>query len=92
MRWTRLNQVERAEPPHKLAWRTVARFAYLDSVEWHLELDEEGKGTRVTEGFQILRLSQPMEGVLHVAMPVHCDRSADLAADLDRLKFPIETD
>jgi hypothetical protein len=92
MRWTRLNQVDRAEPPHKLVWRTVARFPYLDSVKWHLKLEEEGKGTRVTEGFQILRLSKPMEGVLHVAMPAHRDRSADLAADLGRLKFLIETD
>lgn len=92
MRWTRLNQVDRAEPPHTLVWRTVVRFPYLDSVEWHLNLAEEEEGTRITEGFQILRLSKAMEGFLHVLMPAHRDRSADLAGDLDRLKSLVEAD
>lgn len=80
----------KAEPPHTFVWRTVARFPYLDSVEWKLILAEEGSTTRVTEAFEILRLSKAMEGVLNVVMPAHRDRSADLAADLDRLKSLVE--
>ena len=90
MRWTRLNEVTKAEPPHTLVWRTVPRFPYLDSVEWKLILAEEGSTTRITEEFEILRLSRAMEGVISVVMPAHRDRSADLAADLERLKSLVE--
>lgn len=90
MRWTRLNQVDRAEPPHTFVWRTIARFPYLDSVEWQLNLAQDGQRTRVTEAFNILRLSKAMEGALHVVMPAHRDRSTDLAADLARLKSLVE--
>jgi hypothetical protein len=72
-------------------WRTVARFPYLDSVEWKLTLAEEGSTTVITESFEILRLSKAMEGLLNVVMPAHRDRSGDLAADLDRLKSLVET-
>lgn len=92
MRWTRLNQVIEAEPPHTFVWRTVARFPYLDSVEWKLILAEERSATRVIEAFEILRLSKAVEGVLNVVMPAHRDRSADLAADLDRLKSLVEAE
>ncbi len=90
MRWTRLNEVVRAEAPHTLAWRTVARFPYLDSTEWQLCLTEVAAETQVTETFEILRLSRAMEGLFNVVMPAHRDRSTDLAADLDRLKFVVE--
>lgn len=90
MRWTRLNEVVRAEPPHTLAWRTVARFPYLDSTEWQLCLTEVAAATEVTETFEILRLSRAMEGLFNVVMPAHRDRSADLGADLDRLKLVVE--
>jgi hypothetical protein len=90
LRWTRLNQVIKAEAPHTFVWRTVTRFPYLDSVEWKLILAAEGSKTRITEAFEILRLSKAMEGVLNVIMPAHRDRSSDLASDLDRLKSLVE--
>jgi uncharacterized protein YndB with AHSA1/START domain len=90
IRWTRLNEVIRAEPPHTFVWKTVARFPYLDSVEWQLRLAENESATRVTEAFEILRLSKAMEGTLNVVMPAHRDRSADLAADLYRLKSLVQ--
>ena len=91
LRWTRLNEVIKVEPPHTFVWRTVPRFPYLDSSEWKLILTEEGSKTRVTEAFEILRLSKAMEGAINVFMPAHRDRNADLAADLDRLKSLIES-
>jgi uncharacterized protein YndB with AHSA1/START domain len=90
LRWTRLSEVIRVEPPHTLVWRTIARFPYLDSTEWQMILAEEVSATRVTEEFQILRLSKPLERLFNVVMPAHRDRTADLAADLDRLKVLVE--
>jgi hypothetical protein len=55
-------------------------------------LAQEGPTTRVTEEFEILRLSKGLEGVLNVVMPAHRDRSADLAGDLDRLKSLVEAE
>lgn len=90
MRWTRLNEVTRVEPPHALVWRTVARFPYLDSTEWQIRLAEDGSATRVTQSFEILRLSKALDGLFTLVMPAHRDRSADLAADLDRLRSLVE--
>ena len=90
VRWTRLNEVVSAEAPHRLVWRTVPRFPYLDSVEWQLSLEEEALGTLVTESFRIVRLSKAMEKMLDVFMPAHRDRTADLASDLDRLRLLVE--
>lgn len=90
IRWTRLNEVTSAEPPHSFVWQTVARFPYLDSTEWQLRLAEDGSATRVTETFDILRISRAIEGLFTVVMPAHRDRSADLVADLNRLKSLIE--
>jgi hypothetical protein len=74
-----------------LVWRTVARFPYLDSVEWRVSLDEVGAGTRVSESFEVLKLPRLMEWFIWVAMPAHRDRTADLAEDLARLKVVVES-
>jgi uncharacterized protein YndB with AHSA1/START domain len=92
VRWTRLNEVTTADAPRTLVWHTVARFPYLDSVEWRVTLADEGSTTRITEAFEILRLSKMMEGVFTVVMPAHRDRSADLTADLGRLKSLVEAE
>jgi uncharacterized protein YndB with AHSA1/START domain len=90
IRWTRVNEVIRAEPPHTFVWRTLSRFPYLDSTEWQLRLAEDGTGTRVIETFQILKLSKAMERLLRFAMRAHRDRTADLESDLGRLKSLVE--
>src|SRR6516165_7639295 len=74
MRWTRVNEVTRAEPPHTMVWQTIARFPYLDSTEWQLRLAEDESGTRVTESFQIVRLSKGLEAFFGLVMPAHRDR------------------
>lgn len=90
MRWTRVNEVIRAEPPHSFVWHTLSRFPYLDSTEWQLSLAEDSAGTRVTESFQILKLSKAMERILEFAVRAHRDRTADLESDLGRLKSLVE--
>jgi uncharacterized protein YndB with AHSA1/START domain len=91
LRWTRLNRVIVADKPYEIIWRTVARFPYLDSVEWHLCLDPAVGGTSVTEGFEVLHIPRVMEWGVGIAMPAHRDRSADLVDDLARLKDLVES-
>ncbi|HZP28186.1 MAG TPA: SRPBCC family protein [Acidimicrobiia bacterium] len=91
-RWTRLNEVVTADAPHTLVWRTLARTPYFDSTEWRITLADDGAGgTRVTESFQLLKMSRLFERLLWVVMPAHRDRSGDLAADLGRLKVVVES-
>jgi hypothetical protein len=89
--WTRLNEVVVADRPRAIVWRTVARFPYPDSVEWHVRLDPADGGTRVTQGFDVLHIPRVMEWGVGIAMPAHRDRSADLADDLARLKDLVES-
>jgi uncharacterized protein YndB with AHSA1/START domain len=91
VRWTRLNEVVLADRPHTLVWRTVARLPYLDSTEWRVNLVADGAGTRISESFEVLKMSRLMERMLWVAMPAHRDRTADLLADLGRLKAVVES-
>lgn len=91
MRWTRVNEVVTADEPRELVWRTVAQFPYLDSTDWRLRLEAAEGGTEVTENFEIVKMSKAMDRLLSVVMPAHRDRSADLAADLARLKALVES-
>lgn len=90
LRWTRLNEMIVADEPRELVWRTIASGPYPDSVEWHLNLQPESGGTRVSESFKVLRIPRLMELLLWVAMPPHRDRTADIERDLGRLKALIE--
>jgi uncharacterized protein YndB with AHSA1/START domain len=90
-RWTRLNEVTDVDPPRRLAWRTVPRFPYPDSVEWELSLIESDSGTTVTESFEVVKIPKVMEWGIGVAMPAHRDRSGDLGEDLLRLKKVVES-
>lgn len=90
-RWARLNEVVLADRPHRLVWRTVAQAPYLDSTEWQVSLVPDGTGTRVSESFEVLKMSRLMERMLWLAMPAHRDRTADLLADLSRLKAVVES-
>ena len=91
VRWMRLNEVVLADRPHTLVWRTVARAPYLDSTEWRVSLAADVAGTRISETFEVLKMSRLMERLLWVAMPAHRDRSSDLLADLGRLKGVVES-
>jgi len=91
LRWTRLNEVVRAEPPRELVWRTVPRFPYPDSIEWRLSLVDTDGGTKVSESYRVVKITKLMEWLVGLAMPVHLDRTADLLADLTRLQGVVES-
>lgn len=90
-RWTRLNEIVVAQPPHTLVWRTVPRVPYPDSVEWRLTVEEGEGGTLVSESFEVLDMPRLMEWAVSVAVSAHRDRSGDLAEDLARLKTLVES-
>lgn len=90
MRWTRVNEFFAVHEPHELVWRTMPGGVYSDSVEWRITLAPEGSGTRISESFEVVRLSKALELYLRVFLPAHNDRSSDLADDLNRLKSLIE--
>ena len=90
MSWTRLNEIDVAERPRELVWHTVFGGIYRDSTQWRVSLRPTPSGTEVTESFQILRLSRPMEWLLGAVQPAHRDRTIDLADDLARLKEVVE--
>ena len=91
MRWTRVNQFFTVREPEELVWRTMPGGLYSDSVEWRITLTPEGDGTRVRESFEVIRLSKALELLIHVVVPAHRDRTADLAGDLRRLKGVVES-
>ncbi len=90
MRWTRLNEIDVAEPPLEIAWHTVFSVVYRDSTEWRVRLRPTPHGTDVTLSFRILRLSRLMEWLLGLVQPAHRDRTGDLEGDLARLKMLVE--
>ncbi|MGH9029835.1 MAG: SRPBCC family protein, partial [Acidimicrobiales bacterium] len=89
-RWTRLNEIVRADGPRELVWRTIPSGIYTDSVEWRIRIEPQDGSTRVGEAFEIVKLARPLEWFLWVAAPWHRDRSDDLVEDLLRLKAVVE--
>ncbi len=92
-RWTRLNQIDVADPPKELVWHTVASPVYRDSTEWRIGVRPSpsgGDGAEVSLSYRILSLSRPMERFLDLIQPAHRDRAGDLNDDLARLKRVVE--
>ncbi len=93
-RWTRLNEIDVANPPNELVWHTVVGPLYRDSTEWRISVrpsPDGGDGAEVSLSFRVLSLSRPMERFLDLVQPAHRDRAGDLREDLARLKTMIET-
>src|SRR3954453_10556270 len=54
-RWTRTCEVVAVDEPRELVWRTVPTWLHPDSTEWRIRLAPEGRGTRVTQSFVVVR-------------------------------------
>ena len=90
-RWTRINQLFVVREPEELVWRTMPGGIYSDSVEWRFTLMPEGDGTRVSESFEVIKLSKVLEFCLRLIVPAHNDRTTDLVDDLGRLRALLES-
>lgn len=84
-RWTRKNEVLRADAPRLLVWRTVPTFFFPDSSEWTIELHPVDGGTRIVQRFQVVKVPKILDRVYYAMIPAHRDRLAALEQDLHRL-------
>jgi hypothetical protein len=58
---------------------------YRDSTIWTITVEPEGTGSRVTQRFEVVKLSALMDRLIYQFVPVHRDRSDALTADLRRV-------
>jgi len=90
-RWARYNEVTDVEPGRVLGWYTVPSTLYPDSTAWRIEVQPAGDGTEVRESYEIRSISRGFEVFMYWFNPSHRERTADLEADLRRLKALIES-
>ena len=83
-RWGRVCEITSAVP-YELTWRTVPTLLYPDSSEWTIALHKVEGGTRIVQGFRVLRAPKVLSVVYATLIPAHRDRTAALVADLERL-------
>jgi hypothetical protein len=84
-RWTRRCEVVTAEAPATFAFRTVPSAVYRDSSLWTFTIEPDGRGSRLRQTYEVLKLSPLLDRLFYVIVPAHRDRSAALRADLERL-------
>jgi hypothetical protein len=85
VRWSRTCEIVAADEPAELVWRTEPTWLYPDSTEWRIRLATEGRGTRITQSFDVVRTPRLLDPVYARLVPGHQDRDARLADDLVRL-------
>ena len=83
--WTRTAEIERAEEPNVVSWRTIPTRLYRDSTRWTYELEPTEAGCRITQRYEILKLGPVLDRFLYAVVPAHRDRTAALAEDVRRL-------
>lgn len=89
-RWSRVCEVLEVDPARRLAWRTLPTRLLPDSTRWDFELTPAGTGTRLTERMQVLQIPVLYDRLFAAVLPQHRDRTADLEADLGRIKTRLE--
>ena len=89
-RWSRVCEVLEVEVPRRLAWRTLPTRLLPDSTRWEFELTPAETGTRLTERMQVLQIPGLYDRLFAAMLPAHRDRTADLEADLGRIKAWVE--
>ena len=89
-RWSRVCEVLEYDAPHRIAWRTLPTRLLPDSTRWEFELTPGPTGTTLTERMQVLQISGLYDRLFAAMLPQHRDRTADLEADLNRIKVRLE--
>jgi hypothetical protein len=83
-RWGRVCEIV-AAAPYELVWRTVPTALFPDSSEWRVRLTAVPGGTRIEQGFTVVRAPKLLDAVYARLIPAHRDRTAALTDDLRRL-------
>jgi uncharacterized protein YndB with AHSA1/START domain len=89
-RWSRVCEVLEVDPPKRLTWRTLPTRLLPDSTRWEFELTPSSAGTTLTERMQVLQIPGLYDRMFATFLPQHRDRTADLQADLARIKAWLE--
>jgi len=89
-RWSRVCEVLEVEAPQRLAWRTLPTRLLPDSTRWEFELEPDGPVTTLTERMQVLHVPSLYDRLFAALLPQHRDRTADLEADLGRIRTRLE--
>ncbi|MGE0140148.1 MAG: hemerythrin domain-containing protein [Ilumatobacteraceae bacterium] len=82
-RWGRLCEILSIEPG-ELVWRTVPTRLYPDSTEWAIRVARVDAGTRIEQSFRVVKGTW-LESLYARFLPAHCDRTAALTNDLERI-------
>jgi uncharacterized protein YndB with AHSA1/START domain len=84
-RWSRVCEVVTVERPQRVSWRTVPTRLYPDSSLWTFDITPTEEGCRIRQSFEVLKLNPVLDRLFYLVLPAHRDRSAALAADVERL-------
>lgn len=84
-RWSRVCEVVTVDRPHRLSWRTVPTRLFPDSSLWTFDITPSAGGCRIRQSFEVLKLNPVLDRLFYLVLPAHRDRSAALAADVQRL-------
>jgi uncharacterized protein YndB with AHSA1/START domain len=84
--WTRTSEIVGYQPGREISWRTVPTAVYRDSTIWTITVEPSGDGgTRLTQHYEVVRLSAVMDRLFYLLAPAHRDRHDALEADLRRI-------
>jgi uncharacterized protein YndB with AHSA1/START domain len=89
-RWSRVCEILEVDAPRKLAWRTLPTRLLPDSTRWEFELTPSPTGTTLTQRMQVLQIPGLYDRLFAAMLPQHRDRTADIEADLARVKARVE--
>lgn len=90
-RWSRTCEIVDVEANRRVTWRTLPTRLYPDSTLWQFELEPTASGTRLTQRMKVLHIPALHDRVFALVLPQHKDRSAELQADLNRIKQAAES-
>lgn len=83
-RWGRVCEIVSADP-YELVWRTVPTLLSPDSSEWRIALEPVDAGTKISQGFRVLKAPKVLSVLYALLIPNHRDRTSALTEDLKRL-------
>lgn len=82
LKWSMPCHIDDAQPARR---RRYHSHRIQPMTEWDFELTPCDGGTKVTQRWRLLNVPRSVEFLIHVALPVHRDRSDALRDDLVRL-------
>ena len=84
--WTRTCEIVGYEPGAEIRWQTIATMTYRDSTIWTITVEPDGDGgTKLTQRYDVVKLSPVMDRLIYLFVPVHRDRHDALESDLRRI-------